>query len=379
MKIAFVLFSYFPYGGLQRDFLKILLACQAQGSVVSVFCMSWQGDIPANINLIIPEVKGFSRVAKIQNFVKQMMQKTAGEFDAVIGFNKMPGLDYYYAADSCYVAKAREERSWLYRQSARCKQYLAFEEAVFAQPSKTKVLYIAPDQRQQFQAYYDTKAERETELPAGISRDRKAGEDAAELRANFRKEFGLCKDDILILQVGSGFAIKGVDRSLMALAALPDAIKAKVHFYLVGQDKAAKYISLASKIGLNLPFTVFPGRDDIPTFLQGADILLHPAYQESAGLVLLESVVAGLPVLTTETCGFAFHIEKAEAGLVCPSPFKQKELNELLLRMLQPEARTKWRENGIAYGEKEDVYDMPEKVASLIMSDSVVGGSGVQS
>ena len=36
----------------------------------------------------------------------------------VIGFNKMPGLDIYYAADACYEEKAQTQRS--YALSRRC-------------------------------------------------------------------------------------------------------------------------------------------------------------------------------------------------------------------------------------------------------------------
>jgi hypothetical protein len=43
-------------------------------------------------------------------------------------------------------------------------------------------------------------------------------------------------------------------------------------------------------------------------FLLGADLLIHPAYNENTGTVLLEAVVAGLPVLTTAVCGYAHYI-----------------------------------------------------------------------
>ena len=40
-----------------------------------------------------------------------------------------------------------------------------------------------------------------------------------------------------------------------------------------------------------------------PQFLLGADVLIHPAYRENTGITVLESTVAGLPVLTTAVCG----------------------------------------------------------------------------
>src|SRR5690606_33615578 len=92
-------------------------------------------------------------------------------FTAVVGFNRMPGLDWYFAADSCFAEKAAG-RSWLYRLAPRTRQYLAFERAVFAPPSPTRALLISPLQAQQYQRHYDIPSERLTLLPPGIEEDR---------------------------------------------------------------------------------------------------------------------------------------------------------------------------------------------------------------
>ena len=76
------------------------------------------------------------------------------QYDAVVGFNRMPGLDIYYAADVCYEHNA-QQHSFLYRLSKRYKTYSAFERAVFAPPSKTQILYLAEMVKQQYIKYYN--------------------------------------------------------------------------------------------------------------------------------------------------------------------------------------------------------------------------------
>ncbi|MDC0598947.1 glycosyltransferase family 4 protein [Gammaproteobacteria bacterium] len=334
MKAAFVLYDYFPYGGLQRDCIRIAQACQARGVQVIIFCSTWQGEKVPGLKVVTPVKKGLSRTTKNKHFVDFYLNAVRDNFDVVLGFNRLPGLDYYYAADSCFAEKAYKERSWLYRLTPRCKQFLAHERAIFGPQSKTVSMLISPMQKIQFANHYATNAERIIELPPGIEKDRMAGSDAEQLRKEFRQEFDVNENDYLVLQLGSGFAVKGVDRSLRALASLPEDLKARIRFFLVGQDKPQAYLKLAKKLGLEENVTVFSGRDDVPRFLQGADLLLHPAYRESAGLVLVEAIVAGLPVLTTDTCGYAYHVEKAGAGQICASPFQQAELNKSLLQML---------------------------------------------
>src|SRR5207253_1422682 len=44
MKLGFLLFDYFPFGGLQRDCLKIARLCATRGHDVTIFTRTWQGE-----------------------------------------------------------------------------------------------------------------------------------------------------------------------------------------------------------------------------------------------------------------------------------------------------------------------------------------------
>lgn len=45
-------------------------------------------------------------------------------------------------------------------------------------------------------------------------------------------------------------------------------------------------------------------------------MFLHPAYSENTGTVLLEAMVAGLPVIATDVCGYAHYIVDEHMGKV---------------------------------------------------------------
>lgn len=367
MTLAFLIYSYFPYGGQQRDFLRVALACLARGHKVKVYTMKWQGPVPEGMDISILKVRSLRNHMRYERFVAQVKKQLhEAPVDAVIGFNKMPGLDVYFAADPCFAERALKERAFYYRFTPRYRHFIRYEQAVFGAASHTQALLLSPLQRQQFARHYPHSIDRLHDIPPGIGRDRQAPDNAAEVRAGFRAEFGLNAGHLAVLQVGSGFVVKGVDRSLHAIAALPAAVRSRVRYFLVGQDKPDRFQRLASRLGIAAQCVFLEGRDDVPRFLLGADLLLHPAYSESAGYVLLEAVVAGLPVLTTDTCGYAFHIVNAGAGEVCESPFSQDDLNGRLLRMLTSPERTLWQRSGIDYGRREDLYSMPETVAAMI-------------
>ena len=371
MQLAFCLYKYFPFGGLQRDFLRIALACQARGNAIRVYTLEWSGEVPADFEVVIVPVKALSnarRYAKFTAWVASDLRRRAA--DRVIGFNKMPGLDVYFAADPCYEEKARTLRNPLYRLTGRYRHFAAYERAVFSPASRTEILMISQLQQPFFEKHYATPAERFHLLPPGISPDRRAPANAAQLRTEFRAEFGLAPDELLLLQVGSGFKTKGLDRSLKALASLPEALQRRTRLIVIGQDEPLFFARQAESLGLRERVSILPGRNDIPRFLLGADLLIHPAYHENTGTVLLEALVAGLPVLTTAVCGYAHYIEEADGGAVVPEPFEQEQLNATLAAMLTDDAaRSRWQANALAFAATADIYSNAERAADLILKE----------
>ena len=187
----------------------------------------------------------------------------------------------------------------------------------------------------------------------------------------FRREMSLGEDELLLLMIGSGFITKGLDRALIAVATLSDEVRAKTRLMVIGQDSPRRFLRMAKRLGVGDNLRIFKGRDDIPRFLMGADLLLHPAYVENTGTVLLEAIVAGLPVLATDICGYAHYIEEAAAGQLIPSPYRQETFNNLLQAMMFSEERRKWSENGIVFSREADIYDMPKRAAEFI-SEAVI-------
>ena len=61
-KLAFCIFKYFPYGGIQRDFLKIALQSIELGSRVRVYTLSWVGDVPNDFELVLVPVSALSLI-----------------------------------------------------------------------------------------------------------------------------------------------------------------------------------------------------------------------------------------------------------------------------------------------------------------------------
>ena len=149
MQLAFVLYKYFPFGGLQRDFMRIALECQARGHAIRVYTPIWEGENPGGFDVRVAPVRALFNHRRNEKFSAWLQADLKRDpVDRVIGFNKMPGLDVYYAADGCFEDKAQTLRNPIYRRWGRYKHFADYERAVFAPESKTEILMISEVQQQ---------------------------------------------------------------------------------------------------------------------------------------------------------------------------------------------------------------------------------------
>ena len=366
MHLAFCLIKYFPYGGLQRSFLQIAQECLARGHGVRVFTPAWQGEGPDGLEIEEVKLRGWTNHRRRFSLAKILADRVGQQpYDGVVGFSKMPGLDIYYGGDSCFAAFVHQ-RHPLYRLTRRCRAYLALESAVFEPHGQTHALLLSEREISLYRQHYGTPRERLHLLPPGIARDRVASPEASATGDRLRAELGLPLDHKILLMVGSGFRTKGVDRTLRAVAALPPHLRNQATLIIIGHDNFRPFKRLARRLGISERLLFFHGRTDIPRFLFAADLLVHPAYRETTGTILVEALAAGLPVLASDVCGFSPHVARSGGGRLVASPFDQKVFNDLVADMLVSPRRAQWRRNGMRYVQQTDVFSRSQRAVDMI-------------
>ncbi len=372
MHFAFCLYKHFPYSGLSLDMLRIAHECIQRGHQATVYTGSWEGDIPAGLEVKIVKHFGLTNHTRAGAFHKKLHLALAGtNYDVVVGFNKIPDMDIYYCGDYCYVGRSYLRHSFFYRFTPRFLYFSRFERGVFDASSKTNILSLSDREKAIYQQYYLTQDSRFLTLPPTLEKARWANLDNLASRELIRKSLSIEEDENLVLLIGSGFQTKGLDRAIIAMAALPPELLSKTRLYVVGQDKIEPFQRIAKRYDVSDHVMFLGGRKDVPALMKAGDMLLHPAYAETTGGVLLEAIVSGLPVLATPVCGYAPHINHAKAGHVLRKRFSQQELNEKLHEMLLSNKKNRWRENGLQYGQNPSLYVMPQRAVDFIEQNSV--------
>lgn len=373
MKLAFCIYKYFPYGGLQRDFLRIIEIIAKQGHSIRIYTREWQGErlLPEGCELVVLNCSGISNHSKNKNFylqVKSQLEKHP--VDKIVGFDKMPGLDFYYQGDTCYRADTKD-RSLFYKLTPRYRQFCSFEEAVFHKSGNTKILLLSKVLKPVFKHYYQTEEERFYLLPPGIAQSRKYTNHSPNARRNIRKLLGIDDAQFLLLQVGSDFKRKGVDRSLLAMASLSEDLRKRTFLCVIGQDDASRFQHLAKKLGISSHVFFLSGRDDVDQFIAASDLFLHPARSENTGTVILEALVGALPQIVTENCGYSSYVKEADTGIVIPSSCEINFLAQALENALEkPDQLIYWQDRCKNYADSHDLYSLHKKAAEIILTES---------
>jgi len=368
MHFAFAIFRYFPYGGLQLDMRNIAAACINAGHEVTVYTTLWEDDLIPGVNVIeIPIPQKPTRKRDRAFALALLKEMKLSHHDLVVGFNKIPGVDIYYCGDGCYAAKAFEKHGIFHRLTLRSRVAFRMEKAVFQKGIGTEFLVIARNQIREYQRYYKTEGHRFFVIPPGISRGFIAPANRLEHTRKIRGQLKIPLDKQVVTMVASNLKLKGYERSFKALMALPEQVLSKTILLLVGADKHIQaYKKQARETGLGDHVMFLGGRKDVPEILFGSDALIHPAYREAAGNVILEAAVAGVPVICTKTCGYSFYISENNLGIVLNEPFSQADLNTALSKMLtDAKLRQVWQANTRLFSENNEIFSRISMVVNL--------------
>lgn len=370
MKFAFVLYRYFPHGGLQCDMMRMLQEALRRGHSVDLYCHDWRSaePPPEGCRLIVVSSGGLTNHGKMKAFAGAVRKRLAagyGSYDSVTVFNRMGGGDLYFAADNCLAEEWQQKHHlWMLKLNPRYRTFLELEQQVCAKDSPCRIMYIVPRQKEQYQHAYGLPDERFRYLPPGMNTACRRPENWQKIRQKKRAELGIAEDELLLMLVGSNFRCKGGDRVVRAAASLPEQFRKKMKVCLVGACSPAGCNSLAESLGIADQVTFTGGRSDVPALLQAADLMIHPARSEATGTVLIEAIAAGLPVVATKACGFWNFAAEIDPVLAVDEPFSQESLNKTVLYAL--EHLPKLKEQTAICGMNADFYRRAEIAVDLM-------------
>lgn len=201
---------------------------------------------------------------------------------------------------------------------------------------------IAPTEREKDYLinYYNASPETISIIPCGVNLDifRIIEKEIARNSLGFNGEG-------IILFVGRIVPIKGIDKLFMALNHLENI--ERLRLLVIGGDKNCqdevnrlRRLSKSLKIESSVTFLGLVEQEKLPYFYSAADVCVFPSHYESFGLVALESLACGTPVVATDVGGIRSVVRDGETGYIVLDNVPQLLAEKITLALSTPRAKT---------------------------------------
>lgn len=143
-----------------------------------------------------------------------------------------------------------------------------------------------------------------------------------------RQTLGIGLDEKVVLYVGRFDPRKGIETLVRAVERCQVRQTEKLRLIIGGGSRPGysdgkerdRIESIVAELGL-AAITHFPGRlsqDDLPTYYAAADVSVVPSHYEPFGLVTIEAMACGTPVIGSDVGGLQFTVVPEKTGLLAP-------------------------------------------------------------
>ena len=231
-----------------------------------------------------------------------------------------------------------------------------------------RIVATSPQEREHMRSLVSTRGKIDI-IPCGTDIHRFGS--ISQLEA--RQKLGIDPDSKVVFYVGRFDPRKGIETLVRAVGRSKLRGQADLKLVIGGGSRPGqsdgmerdRIEGIVNELGLS-EMTTFPGRlgdDTLPTYYAAADVCVVPSHYEPFGLVAIEAMASGTPVIASDVGGLQFTVVPEETGLLAPAQ-DDAAFAEAIDRVLSDAA---WRNQlGVAARKRVETYFSWEGVASQL-------------
>ena len=215
--------------------------------------------------------------------------------------------------------------------SPRLLAYLGLESARYAARAGRQVVVTSESLRPIMEASYPASRSALSVVTPGINMP--VLPISTSRKSEARAKLGLPATSTCLLFVGNDYRKKGLEGLLRALTQLPHEVMLAV----VGNPAhIAEFRALADTLKLGARVLFLGALKDVGPAYEAADALVHPTFEDTFAMVVLEAMAHGLPVVVSgpKYCGIAGLLEQGANALLLDDPRDAGEVARVLGKLL---------------------------------------------
>ena len=337
--------------------------------------------IKAGPEIPLPKSELVTYVPQFVNGIIEFAQKKDITYDLIHSHYWMSGLaalslrDYWFNVPILHmfhtlgemknrVAKTDQEREGEYRLEGE-HRVLEGVDHIIASTLAEKA---------QLEWLYHADPDKISVIPPGVDTDHFYPIPVDEARQYIGKN----PEDRMILFVGRIEPLKGLDTLIRAVACLKSSdILEPVHLAVIGGDPDASAEEITAEMlrVQNLrdelcleKMVIFLGKrdqDTLPYYYSAAEVVVMPSQYESFGMVALEAMACGTPVIASQVGGLAFLVQDNITGYTIPADDPEALCEKLSWVLINAELKQRLGEAAHRYAQKYDWKNIGTQIVDL--------------
>lgn len=332
-------------GGVERVLVESANQFVRDGHEVHVFASRWQPDVldPAvHRHPVAARPRPQARfAARYRRGATAALEAARGEWDVHAAYTALSPLGGVFWVPSVHrvaydEARARRSRphALLMDLNPTPRIWLEYERQWFSPGGYAHLIAAADDVKADIVERYGVPEDDITVVPLGYDDTRFAATHRAALREEARAELGYGTGERVVLFVANELERKGFDALLAAVARREDPA---LHLLVVGAVDLSGHMGEIERLGLADRVRSVGTVTDLARFHAAADAFALPTLYEPWGLVIVEALGSGLPVLTSRLAGASVAVQDGRTGVLLDDPADVDAVADGLGRVLGPE------------------------------------------
>lgn len=298
-----------------------------------------------------------------------------GRFDLVHAHERVFQADIvslHSVPHAAWVRNVRKKRMSLFDRTTDHVERRMAENAAHAW-----YLPVSSIARDAFLERYPVDPARVKVVHPGVDADRFAGLDREACRREIRERHGIGETDLVVLFVGMNFEVKGLDRVIAAVArAGPGTPGTRWRILVVGRGDEERYRRISREAGIgDSVFFAGTREDGIEKYYRASDLLMLLSAFDTFGMVVLEAMAAGLPVVVSARVGAKDIVDEGVNGFVASNPEDADAVAATLSVMADAGIRTRFGSEAQRAASRYTWDRTAEEVARIY--DAVASGRGI--
>jgi glycosyltransferase involved in cell wall biosynthesis len=186
-----------------------------------------------------------------------------------------------------------------------------------------RIVATSPQEREHMRSLVSTKGNIDV-IPCGTDIDRFGHVS----RRDARRQLDIDPAALVVLYVGRFDERKGIETLVRAVGQSMLRGLANIQLAIAGGSRPGqsdgierdRIEGIVDELGMR-DFTSFPGRlgdDDLHLYYAAANVCVVPSHYEPFGLVAIEAMASGTPVVASDVGGLQYTVVSEKTGLLCP-------------------------------------------------------------